>query len=291
MEASSLGPGVCSCSPRRRSTSRRRCPTMPSTSGRFWTTPAWADDTAWTPPDGDGPLVLVAMSSTFQDDVDCLQRITDALGTLPVRGLVTTGPAIAADAIRAPANVTLVASAPHREVMRQADLVVTHGGHGTVIKTLAAGLPLVILHHGRDQADNAVRVTTRGAGIAALAPRTGGEDRAGHRRGSRRPRLPSGCGKARRGRGIRRHRHRARSTSRAGAGQPNVKQYTSTPAAPNSISNPRVVTGPTGGSAGTWCCSETTPRPSASTSMPWAPARDGRRGRPGTGSRCPRPAP
>ena len=128
--------------------------------------PAWAAETDWTAPAGDGPLVLVAMSSTFQDHIDCLQRITNALGSLPVRGLVTTGPAVAADAIRAPANVTVVATAPHREVMRQADLVVTHGGHGTVIKTLAAGLPLVILHHGRDQADNAVRVTTRGAGIA-----------------------------------------------------------------------------------------------------------------------------
>ena len=128
--------------------------------------PAWAADEAWTPPPGEGPLVLVAMSSTFQNHVACLQRIVDALGSLPVRGLVTMGPAVAPDAIRAPANVTVVASAPHHEVMRHAGLVVTHGGHGTVIKTLAAGLPLVILHHGRDQADNAARVTARGAGVA-----------------------------------------------------------------------------------------------------------------------------
>ncbi|MBT2499294.1 glycosyltransferase [Agromyces sp. ISL-38] len=128
--------------------------------------PAWAADEAWTPPAGEGPLVLVAMSSTFQNHVACLQRIVDALGGLPVRGLVTTGPAVAPYAIRAPANVTVVASAPHREVMRHAGLVITHGGHGTVIKTLAAGLPLVILHHGRDQADNAARVTARGVGVA-----------------------------------------------------------------------------------------------------------------------------
>lgn len=128
--------------------------------------PAWAAGEAWTPPAGDGPLVLVAMSSTFQNHVDCLQRIADALGTLPVRGLVTTGPAVPPDAIRAPANVTVVASAPHREVLPEARLVVTHGGHGTVIKALAAGLPLVILHHGRDQPGNAVRVTARGAGVA-----------------------------------------------------------------------------------------------------------------------------
>lgn len=128
--------------------------------------PAWAHDETWTAPPGEGPLVLVAMSSTFQNHVECLQRIADALGTLPVRGLVTTGPPVAPDAIRAPANVTVTRSAPHSEVMRQASLVVTHGGHGTVIKTLAAGLPLVVLHHGRDQADNAARVTTRGAGVA-----------------------------------------------------------------------------------------------------------------------------
>jgi MGT family glycosyltransferase len=128
--------------------------------------PAWAADEDWAPPAGDAPLVLVAMSSTFQNHVACLQRIVDALGSLPVRGLVTTGPAVPSEAIRAPANVTVVVSAPHREVMRQASLVVTHGGHGTVIKALAAEVPLVILHHGRDQADNAVRVTARGAGVA-----------------------------------------------------------------------------------------------------------------------------
>lgn len=128
--------------------------------------PSWAADVPWTPPAGDDPLVLVAMSSTFQNHVDCLQRIADALGELPVRAVVTTGPAVEPSAISAPPNVTVVASAPHHLVMREASLVVTHGGHGTVIKSLAAGLPLVVLHHGRDQADNAVRVTKRGAGVA-----------------------------------------------------------------------------------------------------------------------------
>ena len=31
----------------------------------------------------------------------------------------------------------------------------THGGHGTVVRALAAGVSLVVLPHGRDQADNA----------------------------------------------------------------------------------------------------------------------------------------
>ena len=126
--------------------------------------PAWADQ-LWTPPPGDDPLVLVAMSSTFQDQLGCLQRIVVALGSLTVRGLVTTGQALDPARLRAPANVTVLASAPHRQVLEHAAVVVTHGGHGTVMKALAAGVPMLVLHHGRDQADNAARITARGAGI------------------------------------------------------------------------------------------------------------------------------
>ena len=128
--------------------------------------PVWAAGLPWTPPGGNDPLVLVAMSSTFQDQIDCLQRVADALGTLPVRGLVTTGPAIDASTLRPRPNVTVVARAPHRQVLPHAAVVVTHAGHGTVMKALAAEVPMVLLPHGRDQADTAARVTSRGAGVA-----------------------------------------------------------------------------------------------------------------------------
>jgi MGT family glycosyltransferase len=124
-----------------------------------WTAP-------WTPPAGEGPLVLVALSSTFQDQAGCLQRIVDALAGLPVRAVVTTGPALDPAALAPAPNVSIVESAPHSQVLAEAAAVVTHGGHGTVVKSLAAGVPLVVMHHGRDQADNAVRVTARGAGVA-----------------------------------------------------------------------------------------------------------------------------
>lgn len=53
-----------------------------------WTA-AWDD--RW--PAGDSrPLVVVSLSATFQDQRGVLRRIATALGTLPVRGLVTLGP-------------------------------------------------------------------------------------------------------------------------------------------------------------------------------------------------------
>jgi MGT family glycosyltransferase len=134
--------------------------------------PAWAGD--WTPPAGDDPLVLVGMSSTFMDHADVLQRATTALGDLGVRGIVTTGPAVPVDAIDAPANVTVVARAPHSQVLRHASAVVTHAGHGTVIKSLAAGVPVVAIPLGRDQLDNAARVAHHGAGLR-LKPKASSE--------------------------------------------------------------------------------------------------------------------
>ena len=128
--------------------------------------PVWSQASQWTPPASGMPLVLVAMSSTFQDQIGSLRRVISALSTLPVHGIVTTGPAINPAALGAAPNVTVLAYAPHREVLRQAAALVTHGGHGTVVKALAAGVPMVLLPHGRDQGDTAVRVTARGAGVA-----------------------------------------------------------------------------------------------------------------------------
>ncbi|MET0911237.1 MAG: glycosyltransferase, partial [Ilumatobacteraceae bacterium] len=129
--------------------------------------PTWAQDAVSGGADRepDRPFVLVAMSSTFQDQQSSIQRIVDALAGLPVTALVTTGPALDPSTIEARPNVEVVAAASHRELLRSADVVVTHGGHGTVVKALAAGVPLVVMPHGRDQGDNAARVEAREAGV------------------------------------------------------------------------------------------------------------------------------
>jgi UDP:flavonoid glycosyltransferase YjiC (YdhE family) len=84
---------------------------------------------------------------------------------LPVGGIVTTGPAIDPRALRPGPNVNVVSAAPHSDVLRHTKIVVTHRGHGTVVRALAAGVPIVIMPQRRDQADNAARVTARGAGV------------------------------------------------------------------------------------------------------------------------------
>ena len=96
---------------------------------------------------------------------DLLQRAADALGRLPVHALVTTGPAVDPAVIRAPENVSVRRWARHADVLPYCSAVVTHGGHGTVIKALTAAVPLVIAPLGRDQPDNAARVVHAEAGL------------------------------------------------------------------------------------------------------------------------------
>lgn len=123
--------------------------------------PDWAGEPAL--PEGELPLVIVGLSSTHQGQGPLLRRTAEALGTLPVRGLVTTGPAM--EPFPAAANVSVVQAVPHAAVLPHTDAVITHGGHGTVMKALAAGVPMVVLPMGRDQLEVAARVVSCGAGV------------------------------------------------------------------------------------------------------------------------------
>jgi MGT family glycosyltransferase len=117
---------------------------------------------AWA---GSPGLVLVGLSSTIMRQEGLLQRAADALGQLPVRGLITTGPAVDPAVISAPDNVTVTRWVSHADVLPYCSAVITHGGHGTVMKALIAGVPLVVVPLGRDQPGNAARVIRTGAGL------------------------------------------------------------------------------------------------------------------------------
>jgi UDP:flavonoid glycosyltransferase YjiC (YdhE family) len=119
------------------------------------------------------PLVLVAFSTTFQNHASVVQSVLDAAARLPVRALVTLG-GLEAHELRAPDNAWLVPSAPHGALLPQSAVVVTHGGHGTVMRSLSHRRPMLIIPHGRDQDDNAARVAARGAGL--VLPVSSGTD-------------------------------------------------------------------------------------------------------------------
>ena len=163
----------------------RRCTSVLVTTARAYDFPAELpdnahyvgpilDDPAWAvrtehegSRDGSGaPLVVVGLSSTHVvGQVDLLRRIAAALASLPVRAVVCTGPAVDPADVPSSGGVEVVRAAPHDELFPRAAVVVTHGGHGTMTKALAAGTPVLCLPGFRDTKDNAVRATERGAGL------------------------------------------------------------------------------------------------------------------------------
>jgi UDP:flavonoid glycosyltransferase YjiC (YdhE family) len=111
------------------------------------------------------PLVLISFSTSYMNQRALVQRVLDAVGGLPVRALLTAGPALEVAQLRIPANTRTVAFIPHRTVLPYAALVVTHAGWQTINAALADGVPLVCVPDGRDQPDNAARVVAAGAGV------------------------------------------------------------------------------------------------------------------------------
>jgi UDP:flavonoid glycosyltransferase YjiC (YdhE family) len=121
-------------------------------------------DSPW-PAANEDPLVVVSLSTSYMNQAPLAQRILDALAPLPVRALLTSGPALAGESLRLPANARAVAYVAHRSVFPHAALVISHAGWQTINAALADGVPLVCIPDGRDQPDNAARVLACGAGV------------------------------------------------------------------------------------------------------------------------------
>jgi UDP:flavonoid glycosyltransferase YjiC (YdhE family) len=112
------------------------------------------------------PLVLLSFSTTvMRGHEDLIQRVCDAIAAEEVDGIITLGPAVSPEAIRVPRNVEAIPSADHDQLLPRCAAIVTHGGLGTTLRSLAHGTPLLVLPLGRDQDFNAKRVVELGAGI------------------------------------------------------------------------------------------------------------------------------
>lgn len=114
------------------------------------------------------PLILVSLSTMwFAGQEDVYRRILAALGSLPVKAIVTTGTAVDPAALQAPPNVDLRSSAPHSDLMPTVTAVIGHGGHSTTMAALAHDLPLILIpmHPMYDQPMVARAVAEAGAGI------------------------------------------------------------------------------------------------------------------------------
>lgn len=116
-------------------------------------------------PAGDEPLVLVANSTAQDPGCDLIRRCYEGLADEPVRVVATTNGHRPDRPIDVPPNGTLVDWLSYSQVMAASDLVICHGGHGTLARALALGRPLLVSPSVGDMAENAERIAWAGAGL------------------------------------------------------------------------------------------------------------------------------
>ena len=125
----------------------------------LWEPPSAGDP---DPPPGDGPVVLVAPSTSQDPGQRLLRSSLQGLAGEPVRVLAATnrrpvGPV--------PANARTVDWLSYARTMPRCDVVICHGGHGTVARALACGCVVVAVPAGGDMGENAARIDWAGVGV------------------------------------------------------------------------------------------------------------------------------
>lgn len=120
-----------------------------------------------------GRRIAVTLGTVAPDRrAPLLATIIDAVAGLDAEIVVALGPGLEPAAfLPRPANVRLVRYVPMARLMRVSDLVVSHGGSGTMLAALEAGRPMVILPMAADQPANAA--ACRAAGAALVIERDG----------------------------------------------------------------------------------------------------------------------
>jgi UDP:flavonoid glycosyltransferase YjiC (YdhE family) len=127
---------------------------------------------AWVRTDNSAPLVYVTFGTVFNTDVPLVSEVVDGVRDLPVRVVVTVGPAgdpgLLGDQ---PGKVHVTRYLPQNELMPHCAAVVSHGGSGTFLAALSHGLPQLCLPQAADQFYNAATCVNSGVGLA-LQPGT-----------------------------------------------------------------------------------------------------------------------
>lgn len=118
-------------------------------------------------PPGDDPLVLVAPSTSQDKGQRMLRAALGGLAGEPVRVIAATnrrGEPVTG--LPVPANARVVDWLSYTRTMPHCAAVVCHAGHGTVMRSLASGVPLVACPAAGDMGENAARVAWAGVGLS-----------------------------------------------------------------------------------------------------------------------------
>jgi UDP:flavonoid glycosyltransferase YjiC (YdhE family) len=116
------------------------------------------------------PTVYATLGTAYNRVPDIFRAIIEGLRAEPLTLVLTVGPD--QDPARfepQPPNVFIAQYIPHSLLFPRCDLVISHGGFGTIMAALGHGLPLIVVPIAADQPDNARRCAALGV-ARVIAP-------------------------------------------------------------------------------------------------------------------------
>jgi UDP:flavonoid glycosyltransferase YjiC (YdhE family) len=123
---------------------------------------------AWLQSRPPRPVVYFTLGTVFNmESGDLFERVLAGLRDLDANAIVTVGREIDPAAFGPqPGHVRVERFVPQAPLLPHCDVVINHGGSGSTIGALAAGVPMVLLPMGADQPPNAERCVALGVGVA-----------------------------------------------------------------------------------------------------------------------------
>lgn len=118
-----------------------------------------------TLPPGEDPLVLVAPSTSQDPDHRLLHAALRGLADAPIRVLATYNRRLPSRPLPVPSNARVVDWVSYARTLPNCDAIVCHAGHGTLVRALSVGVPVVACPVAGDMNENAARLAWAGAGV------------------------------------------------------------------------------------------------------------------------------
>jgi MGT family glycosyltransferase len=129
--------------------------------GTFWCRP---DNEAAQPAAGRARPAVYFTLGTYDTYRELFDKVLAGLRDLPVDILVTVGRRLdPASFGPQPDHIRIESFIPQDQILPACDLVISHGGSGTLIGSLAHGLPSLLLPLGADQPHNSRRCVELGS--------------------------------------------------------------------------------------------------------------------------------
>ncbi len=121
---------------------------------------------AWQDKKQGHPLIYISLGTVVKGKRKFFQSCVEAFRDEEVDVILSTGTQFDKNKLKnIPTNVQIYLSVPQTQVLKQADVFVTHGGMNSISEAFAYGVPMVVVPFMSDQPVNARRVEELGLGV------------------------------------------------------------------------------------------------------------------------------